>query len=163
MSTNPVVTVTDELLEELEQLASKATPGPWTAFTEESFSGWWAVGDLDEREIGSGDGGYDEEDARFIAQANPATILALLNHIRTMQQELKAAHISVDNCELFRKDAERYQWLRNEAMDTAGYCPVVLLVNDCLEPACGTKTSSVLELDALDAAIDAAMAASHSS
>lgn len=159
MSTNPVVTVTDELLEELENEAQMATKGPWEAI-DSPVGELFVSGSCDEFICGAIDHVHD---ANFIALANPATILALLHHIRTMQQELKAAHISVDNCELFRKDAERYQWLRNEAMDTAGYCPVVLLVNDCLEPACGTKTSSVLELDALDAAIDAAMAASHSS
>lgn len=48
---------------------SKHTPGPWEAFTEESFSGWWAVQDGNGHEIGSGDGGFDEEDARLMASA----------------------------------------------------------------------------------------------
>lgn len=69
MIISPVVTVTDELLEELERY-------PELAFEVE--------------------------------------VMALLNHIRTLQQELKAAHISVDNCELFRKDAERLDWMIEE-------------------------------------------------
>lgn len=48
---------------------NKHTPGPWDAFTSESFSGWWSVRGRDNREIGSGDGGFDEGDARLIAAA----------------------------------------------------------------------------------------------
>ena len=52
---------------------SKHTPGPWEAFTEDSFSGWWAIRQITDdglnHEVGSSDGGFDEADARLMAAA----------------------------------------------------------------------------------------------
>lgn len=160
MTANPVATVTDELLEELEQLASKATPGPWwidshgnrmvseyldheTVFIADDKMG----PAVRHSETGNLSHWPNDWDASFIAQANPATIIALLNHIRTMQQELKAAHISVDNCELFRKDAERMAWLISRG-DSMQWMNIIKVDPD--------------EFETLDGAIDAAMTASHS-
>lgn len=42
---------------------------PWSAFTQESFSGWYAIKDNEELEIGSGDGGLEKEEAEFICRA----------------------------------------------------------------------------------------------
>lgn len=39
------------------------------AFTQDSFSGWWALREKDGHEIGSGDGGLFESDARRLASA----------------------------------------------------------------------------------------------
>lgn len=155
MTTNPVVTVTDELLEELEQLAGKATPGPWEFAEREQYDygSYWLIQTKAEKdgwelaEIRM-DVPYNEGNAAFMACANPATILALLNHIRTMQQELKAAHISVDNCELFRRDAERMAWLISQG-DSMQWMNIIKVDPD--------------EFETLDSAIDAAMTASHSS
>lgn len=72
MSTNPVVTVTDELLEELEQIAQR---------------------------------NHD------YVPVSPASMRALLDHIRTL-------NISVDNCELFRKDSGRLEWLLQQGNET---------------------------------------------
>jgi len=52
---------------------------------------------------------------RYYLRANPATIKALLAHIADLKQQLVAAGVTAENCELFRKDAERYQWLRDDA------------------------------------------------
>lgn len=55
----------------------KFTPGPLEAFTEESFAGWWAIRRVEDgREVGSGDGGFDKEDALLFAAA--PDLLALL-------------------------------------------------------------------------------------
>ena len=99
MSNAPVVSITDELVAELEALAGECgqhgtnwyEPRHMAAFPEYAC------------------------DQDFVIAASPATILALLRERAEMQQQLRAAMISVDNCELFRKDAERYQWLRELA------------------------------------------------
>lgn len=46
---------------------SEHTKGRLEAFTEESFSGWYALRDQGHFEVGSGDGGFDEADARRLA------------------------------------------------------------------------------------------------
>lgn len=140
MSTNPVVTVTDELIEELEKAAGMAcqySPEDW--FSKDSF---FSVAD---------------EDAAYIEKAKPWTILALLHHIRIMQQELKAAHISVDNCELFRRDAERYQFLKDQGHFRA------MSIDMGGNHSWTGMGRHVGKGETVDAAIDAAMTASHSS
>lgn len=48
----------------------EVTKGPWKAFTEPDFSGWWSIRQMETgHEIGSGDGGFWEEDARIMALA----------------------------------------------------------------------------------------------
>lgn len=76
MTTSPVMSLTDELLAELEEACREHQQG-------------------------------------FMIETSE--VLALLRERAEMQQQLRAAMISVDNCELFRKDAERYQWLRELA------------------------------------------------
>ena len=122
MSTSPVMSLTDELVAELEALAGECgqhgtnwyEPCHMAAFPEYAC------------------------DQDFVIAASPATILALLRERAEMQQQLRAAMISVDNCELFRRDAERYQWLR----DDNGYFP---------------EEEGLRGGSQLDAAIDAAM------
>lgn len=90
MTTPPVTSVTDELIAELESAANAATPGPW---------GWdgpvwnydpeeeapWLVQEGDGLTVITGELMCSEENAEFVALANPATILALL----TERAELK--------------------------------------------------------------------------
>lgn len=51
----------------------KITPLPWEMFTEERFSGWYAIREKTDdglnHEVGSGDGGFEKEDAEFIVRA----------------------------------------------------------------------------------------------
>lgn len=89
MTTAPVVTVTDELIAELEQLAGKATPGPWV-LDFEGGSLYICEQEDDDKAIavalpydkglsGEWDGGIKTDaNWQYIAAANPATILALL-------------------------------------------------------------------------------------
>ena len=87
MTTAPVMTITEELLADLHGAASALSDGEW--FDAESAMGCT---------------GICREDAEFIAAANPATILALIDHIRSLTARLEKAG----------KDAERYRWLRDQ-------------------------------------------------
>lgn len=171
MTTSPIVTITDELLAEIEASADAATPGPWEAIGAHVFtvrgaknragsvaheSDGWNIATVNPWATTNADG--EDEDLpvtehmsnhAYIALANPATIKALLAHIADLKQQLVAAGVTAENCELFRKDAERYRWLRNPDQD-------VCLVLDKM------VSSGVYEYRAgeeLDAAIDAAMEA----
>jgi len=46
---------------------SEHTKGRLEAFTQESFSGWYALCDQNHFEVGSGDGGFYKADARRLA------------------------------------------------------------------------------------------------
>lgn len=89
---------TDDLLAEIEAAAKAATPGQWgadgsfvcTARTEGGTTyveTWSGVSDANR-----------VEDARYIAKANPANVLALTARVRELE-----------------KDAARYRWLRENA------------------------------------------------
>lgn len=104
MTTSPVVSITDELVAELETSVCCVWPESNSAVT---------------------------------------TLRALLSERAEMQQQLRAAMISVDNCELFRKDAERMDWLADPD-NTIGN---VQLPTDCV----------LQNVHSLRAAIDAAM------
>ncbi len=84
---------------------------------------------------------------------------ALLAERADLKQQLVAAGITAENCEIFRKDAERYQWLRDKHNDEYGDIWVSTWDSDAVAwvslDAYFTPTYDG-ELD-LDAAIDAAM------
>ena len=79
MTTSPVMSLTDELVAELEEACREHQQG-------------------------------------FMIETSE--VIALLRERAEMQQQLRAAMISVDNCELFRKDAERLEWLSGQGDDT---------------------------------------------
>lgn len=91
MTTSPVVTITDELVAELEALADLATDGPWQYVEHDDCE--YIEGPCNEFICSSADHIHDSE---FIAQTNPAVIKALLSE----RAELK-------------RDAERYKFLRS--------------------------------------------------
>lgn len=84
------VQITAELLDELEQKAKAATHGEWHQGT-----------DLRQIEAGNGTiichvsgssfNGSTQDDAAHIAAANPATILALVEHIRSLTERMERA------------------------------------------------------------------------
>ena len=121
MSNAPVVSITDELVAELEASVCCVWPESNSAVT---------------------------------------TLRALLSERAEMQQQLRAAMISVDNCELFRKDAERYQWLVANSFDKSGVTQFHIWKHSW-EPH--SKTGEQIEWSqrirgpALDTFIDAAM------
>jgi hypothetical protein len=109
MTTSPVTSVTDELIDELELLASKATKGEWwidshghTMVSHDSDGTHTIFKAMDivkpavrHPETGNLSHWPNDWGASFIATANPATILALLAE----RAELK-------------RDAERYDtWM----------------------------------------------------
>lgn len=117
MTTSPIVTITNELLAELE------------AATE-----------------------YQHCDMPG------AAIRALLAERADLKQQLAAAAITAENCELFRKDAERYDWLREMHNDEYGCLWVSRWNYDrtewvSLDAFCRSDYNGELDLDA---AIDAA-------
>lgn len=122
MTTSPVVTITEELVAELEALAISIKG--WNmplAFQEpdafEVENDWeWHVGTADE------DGNryslmhvnahqYDSEDseklARYYAACNRNFILALLAERAAMQSQIKAGIVTQDNLELARGNLRR--------------------------------------------------------
>ena len=138
-TTGMVITVTDELLAELEEAASNATQDAWELLPGTNLSGPEIIANgesiawvLD-----------SEADAVHIATSNPATITALTAELRRLRAE---------NAEL-AKDAVRYQWLRNQSMEYRQNGPAAIMAE-----VSGEK-GTFLELDDLDTAIDTAMAA----
>lgn len=134
--------------QELRRLAEAATPGPWKECGHARGGCscgmvWSRAADLPVAEAWRGDQEAPEPaegskaNAAFIAAANPSAILSLL-----------------DELEQYRKDAERYRWLREQEAEQG---LAVLHVSGWERPAtCWATTYPDAEL--LDAAIDAAMA-----
>ena len=155
MTTFPIVTINDELLAELEAAADKATPGKWC--TDGDL--WVMAQDSDQLNngfvIAICDGPDGRKNAESMAKANPATIKALLANIADLKQQLVAAGITAENCEMLRKDAERYQWLRDSGR-LIGECMDSHESNFCV---CSADGEDVLWFEQLDAAIDAARSA----
>ena len=84
MTASPVITITDELLAELEAEAQLATDGPWTADAS-PVGELYICGPCDEFITGAIDHVHD---ANFIALANPATILGLIAGRRHLLEAL---------------------------------------------------------------------------
>ena len=45
------------------------TPGPWSTYRGEDTNYWWIIRDAEGHELGSGDGGFEKDDAHLIAAA----------------------------------------------------------------------------------------------
>ena len=105
-TTGPVMTVTDELLAELEEAASNATPGQW------SYDGSYVCTMRQDGEtvyVESWNPVADallSKNAKYIAAANPATIAALAAELSRLRAE---------NAEL-AKDAGRYRYIRADGI-----------------------------------------------
>lgn len=56
-----------------------------------------------------------------------------------------------------RKDAERYRWLRNRALQVSFSAPAIMMVNGSCEPVSTHAWRSALSGNDADAAIDAAL------
>ena len=112
MTTSPVTSITDELIAELDAAAKAATCGPWRHATELGQIGSVDVGDyvLAQAQQLSYDGNSQRnKNAAYIALANPATILALLAERAAMQEQIRSYAITVENAEMWRRDAERWR------------------------------------------------------
>lgn len=90
--------ITDDKLREWEELADKATPGPWQACNGYSFPGAVIEGISEQHKVDVvvDDGSYDEwgtgvqkkEDASFIAASREA-VPALIAEVRELRAKLK--------------------------------------------------------------------------
>jgi hypothetical protein len=152
---------------ELRSLAEAAMPGDW-----------FKAGNLLCFDVKTGEShGLNVEDDRFIASASPAAVLSLLDqcdglmvqHARDSatlrelcqarddaKKERDAALAELEAC---RKDAERYQWLRDQHDVLSGKCWVATHQKGSwvsLDSAV-LGVEREIELD-LDSAVDAAMA-----
>lgn len=155
MTTSPIVTITDELLAELEAAANAATKGRWCTDGDT----WICAQDSDQLNNGFVlaicQGPDESKNAAYMAKASAAVILALLTERADHLQQLAAAAIAAENCELFRKDAERYRKLRT----------VTPYRFKKIQDQALTDGGDVLyfHADRFDAAIDAARSASDGS
>jgi hypothetical protein len=165
-------------LDELKRLAQAATTGPWKWWTSNSELRLTGADQKDGGVLHAykhstwADISCSVANQDFIAAANPAVILKLIDEVRLHHfswagcaQQLKDAIVDLEeveskcktqaaeNAEL-KRDAERYRWLREQHWNEADMAVVfypkksVKLGFDC--PS----------LDRLDAAIDAARATS---
>ncbi len=102
---------------ELRRLAEAATPGPWTLYVPEDYQGpdelpGYGVECAEGRAIVWGalepeTGCQFDRDAEFIAAANPNTILALLDEIDRLSDELSACTEHPGGCGYWREAAKR--------------------------------------------------------
>lgn len=87
MTTDLVVTITDELVAELEAAAQSATQGDWDIVPDssngkdEAWCYWHKVGPLSIPGINAG------ADGKFVSRCNPATILALLSERAELKRD----------------------------------------------------------------------------
>lgn len=88
MTTSPI-TITAELLDDLQRKAKAATPGPWEHIRHRELSmvasDEWELLDI------RCDQPNDNADGEFIAAANPAVVDALVEHIRSLTERLERA------------------------------------------------------------------------
>ncbi|MGC0155795.1 ead/Ea22-like family protein [Chromobacterium vaccinii] len=107
--------LTPDQLAALRAAAAAAKPGPWEYQTS---NGWRRVGTTAARP-GRADGDVVAHGAaspanlEFIAAANPAVVLALLDHIDAQAAELERAHEA-------RREAQRREQMANAARNRAG-------------------------------------------
>ena len=136
MTTGLVISVTDELVAELEALASKATPGNWATDGDT----WVCANDSDQLNNGFVlaicEGPDKLKNAEYMANASPLVIRALL----------------AERAELLR-DAERYRWLREQK---AEHGVSVVNISQWLSAATCVAVTFV-DGSFVDHAIDAAM------
>lgn len=88
-------TITDDQIAEIEALACRATPGPWTLTLDRDLSvasSDWGLFDIRQ------DQPNFVVDAHYAAAANPASVLGLITRLREAE-----------------RDAARYRWLRETA------------------------------------------------
>lgn len=99
------VNVTQQLLAELERLAKGAMPGPWQCYKPSEFPEDFRLAMAGKHDPKQYNGGYigrltrshdpkmsgegsmlpREQDAKFIAAANPSVVLALIERIRELE------------------------------------------------------------------------------
>lgn len=109
MSTPPVMTLTDELLAEIEAAANSATKGRWCT----DGLTWVCAKDSDQLNLGYAlaccEGPDDFSNAKYIAALDPVVATAMTTELRQLRAE----------CQALRVDAVRYRWLRGRLPGSA--------------------------------------------
>ncbi len=79
----------------LRALAGEATPGPWEVWRTQS----WTVGSATDPSLTGIEcyGERPDEDAAFIAAANPAVVLALLDRLEAAEEESDEAIVFIQS------------------------------------------------------------------
>ncbi|MCX3078402.1 ead/Ea22-like family protein [Klebsiella michiganensis] len=108
-----------ELAQSLKAAAEKATPGPWYVHDKPCEDGNYGIDTSDKEFLAEAvvwwgfarQSIWREEDAKYIALANPANVLALVEALEKAQHEARvdweaAASLNVENQELKRRIAE---------------------------------------------------------
>lgn len=101
-------------LDELRRLATEATPGPWVVSSEDNI----ITGPNGEIVCADGSGAFvavGDDDARLIAAANPATILALLDEVEKLRKDV-GRHINLRSLPI----EEASEWYVRHIQDTHG-------------------------------------------
>lgn len=131
MTSAPVVSVTDDLLAEIELLAGKATPGPWWidshGMTMMSMPELQVVFNHPQQgqavrneDTGNLSHWRNDWDASFIATANPATMLAITTELRRLRAEVEALRELAEQANVNCRNTAYY--LRKYRPDMASIC-----------------------------------------
>ncbi len=75
----------------LRELAQNATPGPWYTSAPSEHAVWYDIKDGRYLIADTSSGFTDDGNAEYIAAANPATVLALLDELDVMSEYLNDA------------------------------------------------------------------------
>ena len=147
MTTSPVLSVTDELLAELEEITSRQ-PGALLSVRSSSMNLIYS----ELRRLRA----ENAEMAQSLAEsrANDQAAMGWLTSLRWASGDRGERMLPelVTHIEGLAKDAGRYKWLRSQSMEYRQNGPAAIMAE-----VSGEK-GAFLELDDLDAAIDAAMA-----
>ena len=173
VTTSPVVSITDDLLAELEEEIALCDPGYGAVVNPVHLEA--LLSHIAELKQQAADREahvrnlIDSETLLFnyLADIRQAVgddgrlmLPGLVDHIRDLKQQLVAAGIAAENCELFRKDAERYRWLRDDALKCTFTAPAIMVVDEAGDPVHkGNPWNSLIMDEDADAAIDAARSA----
>jgi hypothetical protein len=87
--------ITPQTIADLRAKAEAATCGPW--WTEPSYADNGEYSGLDivsPVAVVHGEAAMNDDDTRFVAAANPQTIIALLDHIATLEQKVLDSAVS---------------------------------------------------------------------
>ena len=142
------IQITPSLLNKLKEKAEKATPGEWLhCFARGRWEGW--IIDEQHRDILKEVSNF-RENAAFIAAANPAVVLALIDHIKQMETELDAVRYDEAHESGMRMRTEReLAWTCNMLDHVCASFPSC---NNCPLPKCKTDNPDFRQMasDAID-------------
>ena len=153
--------VTPEMLAELRRLAEAATPGPWEAFgaVDGRRGERWLGVTTDMRATESARAGdvfaaqdCTRQDALFIAAANPAAVLGLLDHLAHMREARDNARAEVERLTAMVEAVREYAAARQANIDHGPLLSARKAAHDALLAALA-RLDAVELRDALDGGV----------